>query len=136
MSTRFEEKCASRTDEIVQNGMLRFVVCVDGSDAADVAFKAVMNMRKKYDFVAAFHAVNDKRDENEFVQPNFRPSAIESRYECELVSRLPPERYAVVLANRGDYSFLQKLEHSVSRFEDSRLITDMHSNLPDFIVFG
>jgi hypothetical protein len=134
MSRDFEEKCSDTAEEVAQRNKLRYCICVDGSDAADLAFLSVMNMRRKYDFIAVFHALSENK--GDFIQPNWRPAAIQSHYECELVSRVLPTRYKIVMARRGERSFLDTLAHNVSQYEDSELIRCMGGHFPDFVVFG
>jgi len=37
-------------------GAHMFLTCIDGSDASDVAFRSVINMRHKFDHVCVYHA--------------------------------------------------------------------------------
>lgn len=130
----FEGKCNERVGAIASRSSLRYVVCVDGSAASEAAFDLVMNIRKKYDFVAVYHAT--KEQDGSFVQPNWRPAAIQQHYDVELTSHLLPERYSITLEPRGDKSFMSTLTHALSQYEDSKLIRDMGNHYPDFVVFG
>jgi hypothetical protein len=132
--SEFEGKCADRVGDIAGRGKLRYVVCVDGSKASEDAFRAIMNLRRKYDFVAVYHA--SKEQTGAFVQPNWRPAAIQQHFDVELVARMLPDRYATVMDARGDRSFIDTLSHALSQYEDSKLIREMDHHYPDFIVFG
>lgn len=135
MKHSFEEKCAEVTDSIVKRGALSFVICVDGSEAAHVAFRAAMALRKKYDFVAVFHASKGTED-GKFIQPDFRPAAIQSRYEIELVTQVPSDQCGVLIEPRAGRSFIRTLADSISHYTDSKLLRLLHDENPDFVVMG
>ena len=130
----FEEKCAERIGEIAGRGKLRYIVCVDGSEASEQAFNVTMSMKRKYDFIAVYHAAKDHGES--FVQPNWRPAAIQQHYEVELVARMPSDRFATIIENRGDKPFMETLNHALSQYEDSMLLRELGHHYPDFIVFG
>lgn len=133
-SLSFEERCARTAEEVAGRGRLYFCVCVDGSAASEVGFHATMSLRKKYDFVCVYHAA--KKLDGDFVQPNWRPAAIQQHYDDELVSRMLPQRYSIVTDQRNGRSFLETLSHALSHYEPSKLISGMGGHSPDFIVFG
>lgn len=130
----FEEKCFERVGDIAGRGRLRYLVCVDGSDEAQDAFNTIMKLRRKYDFVAVYHAI--KEQDGSFVQPNWRPAAIQERYDVELTSRMLPERFSITMDQRGGRPFMETLTHALSQYEDSKLIRSMGGEYPDFVVFG
>lgn len=130
----FEGKCSERIGDIAGRGRLRYVVCVDGSKASEEAFELVMNMKRKFDFIAMYHA--SKEQDGSFVQPNWRPAAIRQHYDVELTSRLLPERFSITIDHRGERTFIETLCHALSQYEESKLILDMDNHYPDFVVFG
>jgi hypothetical protein len=130
----FMEKCEQTARGIAERGCHKFLVTVDGSESSRMAFQAIIKMRKKYDFIAVFHATKESKDA--FLPVEYRPGAIRSYYEVELVSTLPPSRYCLVVEDRGSRTFMQTLQDSVSHYKESSLRTLMHDTYPDFIVFG
>jgi hypothetical protein len=52
----FRSACHKKVSELRKKGAHLFLVCVDGSEQGEVAFHSIMNFRRKYDYIAMFHA--------------------------------------------------------------------------------
>lgn len=52
----FQKEVLQVTSSVNFKGSRFFLVCVDGSTRADEAFQSAMNIRRKYDHLAVFHA--------------------------------------------------------------------------------
>lgn len=52
----FEETCNNVARHVTAKGALNILVCVDGSDNADAAFRSALNIRRKFDHIEIFHA--------------------------------------------------------------------------------
>ena len=58
----FEKHCLQHHERIAHKGSHLFVVCIDGSNQSDLAFKSALNMRGKYDHINVFHAFRGERE--------------------------------------------------------------------------
>ena len=56
------EASGHNTSFMLQKRARTFLCCVDGSDAADSAFKTTLHMKKKYDHVCVFHAYSEEKN--------------------------------------------------------------------------
>lgn len=52
----FQRECVNVAQNVSQKGSHMFLVCIDGSDQSDEAFRSVMNLRRKFDQICVFHA--------------------------------------------------------------------------------
>ena len=109
------------------------MVCVDGSDQADVAFQSIMNMRRKYDYMAVVHAY--RGDSIDQLQSAYKPHSIKEQYECQLVSTLPTDQFSIHLIDRNGREVMETIRHALSPYAaiDEGLPDDIS---PDFIVLG
>ena len=130
---QYETKCREVTDKLARKGALNFIVCIDGSDAADTAFHAVLSLRRKFDFIGIFHAAKD--DESN-IPGQFHAAAIESRYDVELVTKFLSRDYGILIEPREGRTFMKTLSDSISQYAHGSVIQMLHNHDPDFIVMG
>mmetsp|Transcript_4051 Transcript_4051/g.6279 ORF Transcript_4051/g.6279 Transcript_4051/m.6279 type:complete len:393 (+) Transcript_4051:121-1299(+) len=131
----FTLTCKTVADRISSKGALTFLCCVDGSDAADLAFKTVLHMRRKRDILVMFHAYCEEKVKTTL--PNFKPDAIRSRYESQLIAQIPSSQYAFQWETRGNRSVLGTLISLLKRYKlDSQKLFLPTASCPDFVVLG
>jgi hypothetical protein len=52
----FERECMNVGHRITSKGAMMILCCIDGSQQSDIAFRSGLNLRRKFDFIDAFHA--------------------------------------------------------------------------------
>lgn len=111
-----------------------YLVCVDGSDTADQAFKTTCHLLKKNTKISMFHAFKNSELKN--LPPMYTPDYIRNKYESQLISRLPESCYSFNWEERGSSeSVLEALQTYISRLPyDMNYKSDL--DLPDFVVLG
>lgn len=131
-----EESLRFDHDSLASKGKNVFLVAVDGSECAEMALEATLALKKKYDYVACFHAMQaTKVIEN----PNFRPKHIQDHCENVLTPLMPKTRFGVCIEERGDRNFMATLRDNVSHYKKSPLramLAPTGTEYPDFVVFG
>jgi hypothetical protein len=56
----FERECMNVGHRITSKGAMMILCCIDGSAQSDIAFRSGLNLRRKFDFIDAFHAFKGK----------------------------------------------------------------------------
>lgn len=132
---QFVDACKAVTDHICSANGLSFLCCVDGSDAADLAFKNVLHMRRKIDSLILFHAYSETRAKQ--LPPAFRPNEIRNKYEAQLVATMTSSKYTIYWEERGERSALQALIDVLNSYtNDSHPALQPTAVRPDFVVMG
>jgi nucleotide-binding universal stress UspA family protein len=132
---QFVDACKAVTESISSKNALTFLCCVDGSDAADLAFDNVLHMRRKIDCLILFHAFSDAKSRE--LPPAFRPNDIRNKYEAKLVATLTPSKYSLHWEERGDRSALKSLVDIINSYtDDSHPAFQPSAVRPDFVVMG
>ena len=83
---------------------LNFLCCVDGSAAADAAFRTVLHLRRKHDHICMFYAYDEDYDALN-KHKKFYPEIMRQRYEGQLVqlnSETNEKCYSFHFVPRGD----------------------------------
>lgn len=83
-----------------------FLVAVDGSQAADVAFQSLVSMRKSGDSMVVYHSYSEETEGRR--PPEARLEPIKVKYEAALVSHVPADNYYMCIDNLDDLSAVQK----------------------------
>lgn len=131
----FVAACKAMSDNISSRNAITFLCCVDGSDAADLAFKNVMHMRRKIDSLVLFHAFSDSKSKE--LPPAFRPNTIQNKYESQLVATLTSSKYTLYWKERGERSALDTLVDTVNSYTDNSHPAFLPTaTCPDFVVMG
>ena len=69
--------------------------------------------------------------------PSFRPDAIRSKYDINLLSTIPKSRYSLYFEPRGDRSVLQVLHDTLNDYDYDEHSAFLPNDLkPDFLVMG
>lgn len=129
----FKSACSNRVADLRKKGAHLFLVCVDGSDQGDVAFHATMNLRRKYDYLAMFHAF--RGDSVDRTASHYRPASIKEQYECQLVTSVPSDQYSIHMFDRKGRDVVTTLKQALSQY--SSLGDSLPDDIaPDFVVMG
>jgi len=83
-----------------------FIVAVDGSQTADIAFQSVLSMRKNADNIVVYHSYSQTTEEKR--PPEARLEPIKVKYEAALVSHVPTENYYMCIDDLDDLSVIQE----------------------------
>jgi 23S rRNA pseudoU1915 N3-methylase RlmH len=128
---------------------INFMVCVDGSDASDAAFKTTLNLRNKYDHITLFHAYCESDELH--ILPKYRHKHIRDKYQSQLVNTVSEEYYTVHMEERHSCEVIEAVRSYIAL--NSPKIGDLNSYLResalddeedmaplckpiDFVVFG
>lgn len=84
----FRNLCVESIRKITSKKNLTHMAAVDGSAGGHIAFQTMMLLKKKLDHVCLFHAYSKDNECDDGLPEQFRPDAIRSRYEAELIGKL------------------------------------------------
>lgn len=126
---------------------LTYLCCIDGSDTADLAYKTMIHLRRKFDQIILFHAYSLEKEKTR--PPSYRSHYIRERYESQLISLMPSSRYHFLwierINNMTAFDVLSKcveISQSPAQQESTDLEKEHNQlifptpQLPDFIFLG
>ena len=154
LQSKIEELQASAADADIQelsrvahqnfkkNQGLTFLIAVDGSKTADMAFNTIVSRRRRMDNILVYHSFHPKSQDNK--PHNFKMEAVKTQYETALLSHIPSKHYFLCIdeLKRPDDNkekVLFELIHRLrGRTRDPRVDAELFGNhaAPDFLVMG
>jgi hypothetical protein len=117
--------CAGSARRIIRKPGHRFMCCIDGSDASEIAYKLVKHMMKPSDTLTMFHAYKPDRH----ALSEYDPEDIKLKYKNQLIGDIQPSRrFSLEWREREKgQSVFSAVQGHLKRDPDSS---------PDFLVFG
>eukprot|EP01032_Pedospumella_encystans_P015932 gene15932-18197_t len=131
----FQKACMDVGHKITSKGAHFIMCCVDGSRQSDIAFESALNLRRKFDHINVYHAYKDIPD----LQPaTWRHKALETKFDCELVSKVPASLYSLTFVDRCGNTVNDVLHQAVDpiHFTPDSTQRSPLSGPPDFIIMG
>ena len=122
--------------------VLTFLVAVDGSKTADMAFNTIVSRRRRNDNVLVYHSFHPKSQENK--PHDFKMQAVKTRYETALLSNVPSNHYFLCVDelkrpddNREKVMF-EMIHRLRNRTKDPRIDAALFGDHtpPNFLVMG
>lgn len=126
-------------DKIREKNTRYYLLAVDGSPQADLAVQVALKLRRKNDFLHAWHSFNHKNQSNEKNDfPEMKMEAIKTKLEIAMTSNLLPTNYEIDIRERADdvsskSALLSFLEAEKKGFLD---LYDHDKRKPDFMIMG
>lgn len=127
-----------------RNQALTFLVAVDGSKTADMAFKTIVSRRRRNDNVLVYHSFHPKSQDSK--PHNHKMEAVKLQYETALISSIPTKHFYLCIdeLKRTDDNREKVLFELIRHLRNQNLTTDprIDPNLfgdhtaPDFLVMG
>jgi nucleotide-binding universal stress UspA family protein len=144
--TDFIEKVNGIVHRMIKKPGLRYLVCVDGSDGGDLAYRAVKHLfDERQDHIVMYHAYKTAiQNQPSHVLPLYRPENVRRKYESQLIGDFVDESmWEIVMDERGENeSALDTLVKHVDRYsyawntKPSPEYYDYYHNVPDFVLLG
>lgn len=133
----FRKLCVDTVDLIRSKKSLTFMCAVDGSDASDIAFKTMMQMKRRLDHVCLFHAYSKAKDP--YLPQRYQKDFLMQHYEAELLStyRIPLSRFTFFWTDRKGKSVKEVVLHMMEDFKGVRanpMAPTAH--VPNFFFMG
>jgi hypothetical protein len=126
----FQRECNAVAQNVSAKGSNSFLVCVDGSEQSDFAFKAILNMRRKFDHVTVFHATNENKAADYPAQ--WKPKFLRAKFEVELIGHLPASLQALCFVERNGASVTEILADALDEKKKDQVLPHM----PDWVIMG
>lgn len=123
---RFLEDINRTHKRIQKKKSLTYLVCVDGSAAADIAFQSICNMKKKPDHISLFFAYEPS--EVPFMMRRYHPDQVQSRYVSQAIAYLEKGHY--------DFQIVEKQGRAVIDCILDYLRQEDCAHPPDVVVLG
>lgn len=129
----FIDRCNGTIHRMIKKGGNKYLCCIDGSEAAHLAYQFMMSLLRPNDSVLLFHSYRAKQIED----MEYNPDDVLRRYTQHMTaSLLPPSQYEFVWSERGmDQSVLESLQKHLSTYEYS-WEAPRPKVPPDFVVIG
>lgn len=122
--------------------VLTFMVAVDGSKTAEMAFNTMVSRRRRNDNILVYHSFHPKSQENK--PHNCKMEAVKTYFETALLSNIPTNHYYLCIDelkrpddNREKVMF-EMIQHLRNRTKDPRIDQQLFGDHtpPDFLVMG
>mmetsp|Transcript_12304 Transcript_12304/g.20580 ORF Transcript_12304/g.20580 Transcript_12304/m.20580 type:complete len:314 (+) Transcript_12304:54-995(+) len=126
----FQKECIDVARNLTARGAHSFLICVDGSDQSTMAFKAVLNLRRKFDHVTVFHAFSSNKPDD--YPAHWRPKQLQSKFEVELIGTLPSRLGSLRFIDRGSSTVSDILNNALDAKQEDQVL----EQIPDFVVMG
>jgi len=129
----FVHRCNGTINRMIKKSGNKFLCCVDGSDASDLAFKVLKALLKPNDTLLLFHAYRKKRTGD----LEFDPVDIRRKYTQHLTTSVrPPSRFEFEWVQRKNFeTVLHALQQHLNTYEYSwEALRDRTP--PDFVIMG
>jgi nucleotide-binding universal stress UspA family protein len=126
-------RCNGTIHRLIKRTGNKYLCCVDGSDASDLAFKVLKALLKPSDTILMFHAYRKKRTGD----LEFDPNDIRRKYTQHLTSSVrPPSRFEFEWVERkNNETVLEALQKHLGTYEFSWEALRPKAP-PDFIILG
>jgi nucleotide-binding universal stress UspA family protein len=105
---------------------LNYLVCVDGSEAADTAFKSALTITRKIDRLCIFYAFEP--EDVPYMIRKFHPDQVRSKYESLAIATLDKDSFEFQAIEKQGRSVIEAVRDYCDRSDD-------HLR-PDFVVLG
>lgn len=92
-------ECRDTITQIHQHRALTFLVSVDGSEGAHMAFTVACGLRRGSDQIAVYHAYDSVKPPTSLAS-TFSPSSIRERYEIEALSKMRKGKMNIVMEDK------------------------------------
>lgn len=129
----FAGQCQTEVENIIAAG-LHYLVAIDGSEAAHMAFHQCMAMRRKQDFVTVFHAWRDATPEQ--TKEQYKPERLREIYKKDLEQHVTKGLYRMAWEPRGPHrSVTETLQNYLMEFR-TNANKSAGWRTPNFLVMG
>mmetsp|Transcript_3585 Transcript_3585/g.3543 ORF Transcript_3585/g.3543 Transcript_3585/m.3543 type:complete len:340 (+) Transcript_3585:80-1099(+) len=117
-------------------GSRTFVCAVDGSEGSNLAFRMMMDMRKRLDHVCLFHTYSLEKEK--ILPQCFRKDELRSYYENELIHtyHLPVGKFSFDWTDRKGHTVNQILVELLNEYKGIRNPMTPTRQIPDFFFCG
>jgi hypothetical protein len=132
----FAERCNRSAQSVASRKGINFLCCVDGSEAADIAFQLCMCLRRKHDTVEVFHAYQETKHND--LQPHYLPEAIRNKYDHQLRALMSSEQFSFHFEERYSRTALRTLQDFLDHCSDSTnpYLLPVGHKTADFVILG
>jgi len=133
-----EEKTLSvlYIDKIRERNARYYLLAVDGSPASDLATDVALKLRRKIDFLHAYHSYNEVNQTTTF--PNMKMEAIKTKLDVCMTSNLLPAYYQIDIRQRNEGVSSKNALVAMLETQKQGFLDDLGQDKrkPDFMVMG
>jgi nucleotide-binding universal stress UspA family protein len=138
---RYARQVSLTNANLMKRAAKTFMVGVDGSSSADMAYQVAMTLRKKVDNIILFHTYKIDEENTEVLPYQYRPKVVRTKYESLLVSSLPSHNYFLGFHSRPDdktakQAITEIIDKTSSGVMSPAVRLTIGNNAPDFLCIG
>lgn len=134
----YSEGVKIKNSKVLKKFSNTFLICCDGSQFGDAAYKSAMHLRKPIDHVILYHSYTSSQNT---MTPAYKMNEVKLKYESQLIGSLTTDKYSLCFQERPEE--MSKLDALTNLSRDilnhtlsGKNIPNMGSHEPDFIILG